>query len=237
VLPETLPSSFMYCGDHMSQFKVVYNLNVKLVGLINTGGVPQAQVLRDENQTVLIREREPPVKPGITQESTGELKGTFGNNGKCHVMGNLPVDVAMQNNKLRITLDMNNSACKKKINSVQFQVHRTIKAYGKTITGDLKEFKDEQVVMLGCFTDVKVAAKEPSIKHEDFNIIMKKVYPVDHEKGRFLMLKDFDTGKQMSIQNKAIQHEILCTMDSELIKVSYRLEAQIMHQGTLSAGV
>jgi len=53
--------------------------------------------------------------------------------------------------------------------------------------------------MLGHFSDVKVAAKEPNKRNENFNIILKKVHPVDREAGRFLMLTDFDTGKQMSI--------------------------------------
>ena len=33
VLPESLPSSFLYCGEHLSWFSVEYWLEVKFLGL------------------------------------------------------------------------------------------------------------------------------------------------------------------------------------------------------------
>jgi len=34
---------------------------------------------------------------------------------------------------------------------------------------------------------------------------------------------------------KQIQHEMICSMDSEFIKVSYRLEVTVLHEGMLGS--
>lgn len=42
---------------------------------------------------------------------------------------------------------------------------------------------------------------------------------------------DMDRGLDLSAVSKQIQHEILCSMDTPLIQVSYRIEVQVCHEG------
>ena len=103
-----MPSSFLYCGEHLSWFCVDYWLEVKFIGLTQTTfGMPQAAVLQQRNEVLLIRAKEPPVKPGVSQEATGQLKGTFNSNkGSSKIVGYLPVDVTMQNSPLKLKLEI-----------------------------------------------------------------------------------------------------------------------------------
>lgn len=41
-LPENLPPSFFYCGEHMSKIAVVYELSANVVGIKpSAGGMPE----------------------------------------------------------------------------------------------------------------------------------------------------------------------------------------------------
>jgi hypothetical protein len=48
------------------------------------------------------------------------------------------------------------------------------------------------------------------------------------------MLNDIETGKEMEMQLKQMQHEILPTLNSPLIKCNYKLELAIQHDGLLA---
>jgi hypothetical protein len=40
-LPDTLPSSFIYCGEELSVMTVIYTLTTKFIGLVGQpGGTP-----------------------------------------------------------------------------------------------------------------------------------------------------------------------------------------------------
>jgi hypothetical protein len=45
------------------------------------------------------------------------------------------------------------------------------------------------------------------------------------------MYGDMDRGYELSPISKQIQHEILCSMDTQNIKVSYRIEVSVCHEG------
>ena len=72
-LPESLPASFFYCGEFMSNLAVSYELKANLVGLKPSavGGLPEGTVVFGVQELVKIRSRDPPTKQGITQEQTG----------------------------------------------------------------------------------------------------------------------------------------------------------------------
>lgn len=48
------------------------------------------------------------------------------------------------------------------------------------------------------------------------------------------MLYDFEDGKDLPIELKAMQHDILPTMNTDLINVSYKLEVIVKHEGMMS---
>lgn len=61
-----------------------------------TSGLPTANLLQSRIEHILVRAREPPVKPGIIQETSGDLKGAFNvAAGNCKFTGNLSCDVTM----------------------------------------------------------------------------------------------------------------------------------------------
>jgi hypothetical protein len=66
-LPENLPSSFLYCGEFMSQLAVTYELKANLVGLKQSAaGMPEGSTLYSVTEVAKIRARDPPTKQGIT---------------------------------------------------------------------------------------------------------------------------------------------------------------------------
>ncbi len=77
--------------------------------------------------------------------------------------------------------------------NVKFQLKRTITAYGKTIDGSKKEFKDEQEVMFGKFDD-QVAKNEPQTITRDYAILIRKNADTDRERNRVIMATDFESG-------------------------------------------
>lgn len=88
---------------------------------------------------------------------------------------------------------------------------------------------DKQVVSQGHF-NIKIAAKEPQIRVEEFQILMRKVQGIDKERNRVFLMQDMDRGVPLPSISKEIQHEILCSMDTPNLKVSYRLEAAVCHE-------
>lgn len=97
VLSESLPSTFLYAGEHMSMFSVEYRIEVRVLGLTATQfGAPNASVLMQRSEQIVIRAREPPVKPGIEQVADGQLKGMLGKGkGECKIQGFMACDVSM----------------------------------------------------------------------------------------------------------------------------------------------
>lgn len=90
------------------------------------------------------------------------------------------------------------------------------------------------MVSQGSF-DIKIAAKEPSIRKEEFEIVMKKIEGIDKEKNRCFLYYDMDSGNNLAPLMKQIQHEMLCSMDTDFIKVSYKLEATVLHEGVFGS--
>ena len=60
---------------------------------------------------------------------------------------------------------------------------------------------------------------------------MKRISGSDNEKNRYFVFAEMDRGIELPRINKLIQHELLCSMDTPLIQVSYKLEAYILHEG------
>ena len=75
----------------------------------------------------------------------------------------------MQNSPIKIRLEIDNSKCKKLADGTKLRMHRTIKCMAKTNSGETKEYEDQQVVSEGEFK-LNVAAKEPAVKFEEFQI-------------------------------------------------------------------
>ena len=105
-MPNNLPSTFIYAGSDLSWFSVEYYVDFKFLGLTQTQfGVPNAEILQQRSQMVLVRALEPPVKPAVEKEVSCKLKGTLGGNkGECLFKANLPCDVTMQNSPLKVEL-------------------------------------------------------------------------------------------------------------------------------------
>ena len=136
VLHESLPSTFFYASNtDMVYMEVQYVLNVTMLGLINTGGIHSATILQTRAENFFLRAREPPVKPGITQEQSADLKALIGSNGKGKFSGHLGCDVTMQNSPIRVIMEIDNSAAKKAAVGIKLSIHRHIKATGKTTAG------------------------------------------------------------------------------------------------------
>ena len=142
-LPENLPSSFFFCGEWMSQLTVQYDLKANLIGLKPAAnGLPEGEVVFGVSQIAKIRARDPPAKQGITQEATGETKGALTATGPCTVSGNLPVDVALCKQMVKVVIYINNANCKKMVKKTQLKVHRKITAKAVDIMGVQKEWTD-----------------------------------------------------------------------------------------------
>lgn len=148
VLPESLPSTFLFAGENMSMFSVEYWLDVKVLGLTATQfGVPNSAILQQRFEQVVIRAREPPVKPGIEQVAVGQLKGALGKKkGECKVTGYMACDVSMQNQPAQLLVNIDNRKAEKAVIMVRLLLHREIKATGRSITGQDLMFEDKQVV-------------------------------------------------------------------------------------------
>jgi hypothetical protein len=109
-LAETLPSTFLYCGEHMSWLSVEYWLDVKFLGLTSTAmGVPNAALLQQRIEQVLVRAAEPPVRPRLIEEAKGTLKGALGKQkGEARIVATMPINTSMQNSPLKLKIDIDN---------------------------------------------------------------------------------------------------------------------------------
>lgn len=80
-----------------------------------------------------------------------------------------------------------------------------------------------------------MASKEPRRITRDYAMMMKKVKGTDKEINRVLMLTDFESGNPMPFVLKQMQHEILPSVSTPNLKISYELEAAVLHEGALSS--
>ena len=164
----------------------------------------------------------------------------------------MPCDVSMQNQPAQISLSIDNRNADKAVIMVRLLLHREIKATGRSISGQDLLFEDKQVVGLA-EQPYAVAAHEPNVKTCQYSVFQKKVdkaaqdYEVwlssqqnrnsqvcwkDVEKNRMFLYGDMDRGIEFSAVSKQIQHEIICSMDTPNIQVSYHVEIQVCHEGT-----
>ena len=67
----------------------------------------------------------------------------------------------------------------------------------------------------------RVASKEPRRVSSDYAIMLKRVKGTDTELNRFLMLNDFESGKPMPLKLKMMQHEVLPSVETLNLKISY----------------
>ena len=74
--------------------------------------------------------------------------------------------------------------------------------------------------MKGKFED-RVASNEPRRVSRDYAIMLKRVKGTDTELNRFLMLNDFENGKAMPLKLKMMQHEVLPSVETLNLKISY----------------
>lgn len=88
-LPDTLPSSFIYCGEELSVMTVIYTLTTKFIGLVGQpNSPPQGNLLYKDEKVVTIRAVDPLPKINVQQEATGNLKGIFNKSaGTCIFSG------------------------------------------------------------------------------------------------------------------------------------------------------
>lgn len=54
------------------------------------------------------------------------------------------------------------------------------------------------------------------------------------EQNRFVLVNDLETGRSIANEQKQMQHEMLPTMKTELIQVSYHIEMGILHDGFMT---
>lgn len=52
--------------------------------------------------------------------------------------------------------------------------------------------------------DIKIAPKDPNVRTEEFEILMKKIEGIDKEKNRAFLYYDMDTGNNLSALTKQI---------------------------------
>jgi len=74
--------------------------------------------------------------------------------------------------------------------------------------------------MKGKFED-RVASKEPRRVSRDYAIMLKRVKGTDTELNRFLMLNDFENGNPMPLKLKMMQHDVLPSVETLNLKISY----------------
>lgn len=116
---------------------VEYWLDVKFLGLTSTAiGVPNAALLQQRTEPVLVRAREPPVRPQLVEEAKGTLKGALGKQkGDCRIVATMPINVSMQNYPLKLKIDIDNRQAMKAVIGVILKLHREIKVKGKNSAG------------------------------------------------------------------------------------------------------
>lgn len=72
------------------------------------------------------------------------------------------------------------------VKKTQLKIHRKISAKGMDITGQQKEWTDDQVVAAGEFNS-PVAKQDPNISTQEFMVKMDKIHSIDTEKNRYFM--------------------------------------------------
>lgn len=80
-----------------------------------------------------------------------------------------------------------------------------------------------------------MAKNEPQIISRDYAIFIKKVKDTDRERNRVLMLTDFETGRSLPLALRRMQHDVLPSVDTPNIKISYEIVAMVSHEGMFSS--
>ena len=81
----------------------------------------------------------------------------------------------------------------------------------------------------------QVASKEPQRITRNYKIPLKRLEGYCKELNRFIMVNDFKNGKPMPHKLQVMQHEILPSVDTPNIKISYEIEVIINHEGILGS--
>ena len=164
---------------------------------------------------------------------TGGPLGLVGK-GNSAIEGQLMTPRAWQNSEAMIKVAIDNSRCEKMVANIKFDLKRTIVAYAMTSDHVKKEFKDEQIVMHGKFND-QVAPKEPAKISRDYAILLKKVRDTDIEANRFFMRIDFETGNPLHPTVHQMQQDVLPSVQTPNIQISYEVVTSMGHEGIFSS--
>ena len=201
---------------------VIYTLTTKFIGLIGQpNSPPQGNLLYKDDKVVTIRAVDPLPKINVQQEATGNLKGIFNKSaGTCILSGQMQSENVMVGQFYHFRLLINQSQSQKETAMIRIVLNRTIKCTGRTVAGQPKDFTDKQPVMM-VERPIKIATKVPEVVGENLSLKMTRFKDIDIEKRRALMLVDIETGLQMPIALKSAQHDVLPTMKTELINVTY----------------
>lgn len=228
-LTSDLPSSFMYAGDLQSLLKVEYYFCYQFIGLIPTPhGVPETQLLNQDKIYVLIRAVDKMPKLELKQDSESKFKALIGDNGVGRMQVSLQCDTFMVGEQLTVRVLIDNTKSKLPFEGLKINLHREIKAFGKTTAGETKEFTDKQAV-LKLKRNLKIAKLMPDLVAEDFviRLLNEGNKEVETENNRFQYCWDYlDTLTHVPPAAVEFYRKLLHSQESEFIKVSYQLEIE-----------
>lgn len=133
-----------------------------------------------------------------------------------------------------VSIKLNNSQCGKSVKNIKLDLHRTITATGKDEQGNEHTFKDEQAVMHGKFP-CNVPSKCKVVDEAQFGITLAIVRDNNTEKGRATVLYDLETGAPNLFNTHKWDTELIPSMDTPNIKVSYTIEMGVWHDGAFQS--
>lgn len=155
-----------------------------------------------------------------------------GNNGTSKFSVTLSSNQLMNGSVIRMRVIINNGECNLATDCLRVQLHRDMLVKGFTSGGAEKEWKDSQIVMKHEWK-VKVGKKVPDLIVDDYNFALKKAAACDTEKNRVHYNWDYlEDCVPVCIEHVEAQNLLLPSMDTDHIKVSYKLEVSLAHEAT-----
>lgn len=162
----------------------------------------------------------------INEVAEAKLKGMIGDNGTGKYTVSMQSNSVMVGDNVYLRMLIDNSKSKLPVDHTRLTLHREIRAFAKTPAGETKEFLDQQPV-LKHHRNLKIAKLMPDLVAEDqtFHLILDGSKSVEVENHRFFYTLDYlDSLAGVTQAQLKQQREVLPSMDSEFIKVSYKLE-------------
>jgi hypothetical protein len=172
----------------------------------------------------------------ISEVAEAKIKGMIGDNGTGKFTVTMQSNSVMVGNNVYIRLLIDNSKSKLPVDHTRLTLHREIRAFAKTPAGETKEFLDQQPV-LKHHRNLKIAKLMPDLVAEDQTfLLILDGSKAEVENHRFFYTLDYlDSLTGVSQAQLKQQREILPSMDSEFIKVSYKLEVQVGYSSSFGS--